>query len=134
MPWTDAYTYLGFEVRWNLRDTGLSKRLKRTLSSNLARYFEYNSFVASSNAAYAFQVTNGAIVGAANYLLCLAPATDGLVLQLDRAISHAARRCLPADRILAPRSTAWLDARVPRALGILARVARNLGPRNLGEA
>ena len=121
VPWAAEYRYLGCNLRWDLNMDSLEERITKGIQANTARYFDYNSLIPNAGGALAFQVLNTTVTGAANYLLSMVEPTSSFSKQLDGLLADAARRCQSVPTQAVPQDAAWLDGRLPRALGLLMR-------------
>ena len=119
--WAQQYTYLGALLTYDLSDEPLLQRCKRILAANTNRYLYFNSLIPTAAPALAFQIVSSAVIGAANYLLCITEPSAALLQHLDDVILRIIRRCQPAPAPATLADAAWADARAPRAAGILAR-------------
>ena len=120
VPWALEYTYLGCSMRYDLSDSGLQARALQRMHAAEDRFFRYTSYVAKASPAVAFQVLNTAVAGSASYLLCLMEPNAKLTASMDRRLASAARKCQRVPSKV-PLANAWLDARIPRATGLLMR-------------
>lgn len=120
IPWAHEYTYLGYTMKYDLSDDGLTDRILNRMKTAENRYFRYTSYVRQACPALAFQIINTTVVGAASYLLCIAEPTQRLVNGVNDIIASVARKCQVVPSKV-PSSSVWLDGRLPRALGLVMR-------------
>jgi len=120
VPWTSSYRYLGYDLRDDLKDSGVVAATVATMKYHFQRVFWYNSIVWRSSQTLQFQVLKTYVVGAVNYLNGLVEPTARNLKAVDSVLAKAARAILGLPRS-SPSILYRLEMNAPSALFLYVR-------------